>query len=206
VHPPHVHAGLVLGVALGGAAINLVAARLLAGPARGSLALEGSFQHILTDLYGFLGTALAAVVILATSFDRADAIASLFVAALMIRAGAGLVRDSSRIFLEAAPEGLDPEAIGAALAHEKGVVEVHDLHVWEVSSDFPALSAHVLVGSGEDCHGIRRDLEELLRDRFGIEHTTLQVDHSDDRPDLLEIAPRPAAGVEDRSRSPHGRG
>jgi cobalt-zinc-cadmium efflux system protein len=192
VHPPHVKAGLVLGVALAGAAVNLLAARLLSGPARGSIALEGSFQHILTDLYGFLGTALAAVVILATGFDRADAIVSLFVAGLMIRAGAGLVRDSARIFLEAAPEGLDPETIGSALAGAKGVVEVHDLHVWEVTSGFPSLSAHVLVGAAEDCHAIRRELEELLRERFGIEHTTLQVDHSDERSDLLEIAPRPS--------------
>jgi cobalt-zinc-cadmium efflux system protein len=182
----------VLGVALAGAAVNLVAARLLAGPARGSMALEGSFQHILTDLYGFLGTAVAAGVILATGFERADPIVSLLVAALMVRAGVGLVGESSRIFLEAAPAGLDPEAIGKALASEDGVVEVHDLHVWEVTSDFPSLSAHVLVGTDSDCHAIRRDLERLLHDRFGIEHTTLQVEHSGEGPELLEIAPRPS--------------
>jgi cobalt-zinc-cadmium efflux system protein len=193
VHPPHVDAGLVLGVALAGAAVNLVAVQLLAGPSRRSMAIEGSFQHILTDLYGFLGTALAAGVILATSFQRADAIVSLLIAALMTRSGVGLVRDSARIFLEAAPEGLDPETIGAALAGEKGVVEVHDLHVWELTSDFPALSAHVLVRPDEDCHLIRRRLEGLLRERFGIDHTTLQVDHADEGSELLDIAPSPAA-------------
>ena len=205
VHPPHVHAGLVLGVALAGAAVNLLAARLLAGPSRRSIALEGSFRHILTDLYGFLGTAVAAGVILATSFQRADPIVSLLIAALMARAGAGLVRASARIFLEAAPEGLDPEAIGAALASQKGVVEVHDLHVWELTTDYPALSAHVLVRSDEDCHLVRRRLERLLRERFGIDHTTLQVDHAGEDSELLNIAPRPSA-TERRPRTRARRG
>jgi cobalt-zinc-cadmium efflux system protein len=205
VHPPHVHAGVVLAVALAGAAVNLLAVRLLAGPSRGSLALEGSFQHIVTDLYGFLGTALAAAVILGTGFQRADPIVSLLVAGLMVKAGAGLVRESARIFLEAAPAGLDPEAIGAALARERGVVEVHDLHVWELTSDFPSLSAHVLVGADEDCHAVRRRLEELLRTRFGIDHTTLQVDHAGEDPGLLEIAPQPSAGAP-RGRERYGGG
>ena len=85
--------------------------------------------------------------ILATGFQRADPIVSLLIAALMIRSGVALVKASGRVFLEAAPEGLDPQAIGRALVAQQGVVEVHDLHVWEVTSGFPALSAHVLVGA-----------------------------------------------------------
>jgi cobalt-zinc-cadmium efflux system protein len=112
---------------------------------------------------------------------------SLLLAALMLRSGVSLVRSSGRIFLEAAPEGLDPQAIGNALVAQEGVVEVHDLHVWEVSSGFPALSAHVLVARDCDCHAARRKLEELLRERFGLDHTTLQVDHAVS--DLLDIAP-----------------
>lgn len=193
--PPHVHAGLVLAVALVGAAINLLAAWTLAGADRASLNLEGSFQHVLTDLYGFIGTALAAGVILASGFQRADPIASLLIAALMVRSGAGLVRASARIFLEAAPRGLDPELIGREMAAQPGVVEVHDLHVWEVGSGFPALSAHVLVDARADCHMVRRALEATLRERFELEHTTLQVDHAS-RPggDIvqLEVAPRRA--------------
>ncbi len=178
----------MLAVALLGIAVNALAVWLLASSERRSLNMQGSFQHILTDLYAFLGTAVAAGVILLSGFERADAIASIMIAALMARSGLALVRDSSRVFLEAAPEGLDPEEIGRALASQPGVVEVHDLHVWEVTSGFPALSAHVLVGAERDCHALRRELEALLRERFALEHTTLQVDHAGSE-QLLAIAP-----------------
>jgi cobalt-zinc-cadmium efflux system protein len=177
VDPPQVKAGLVLAVALVGIAVNLAATWTLAGANRRSMNVEGSFQHILTDLYAFIGTAIAAGIILLTGFERADPLVSLLVAALMVRSGFGLVRASARVFLEAAPEGLDPEKIGRALVREPGVVEVHDLHVWEVTSGFPALSAHVLVGQENDCHAARRGLERMLHDEFGLHHTTLQVDH-----------------------------
>src|SRR6185437_2415040 len=152
---------------------------------RQSLNVEGSFQHILTDLYAFIGTAVAALIILITGFDRADPIASLFVAALMLRSSWGLLRDSGRVFLEAAPKGLDPNEIGRAMAAAANVREIHDLHVWEVTSGFPALSAHVLVGRDDNCHATRRRLEALLHERYDLEHTTLQVDHEGG--DLLEI-------------------
>jgi cobalt-zinc-cadmium efflux system protein len=188
--PPHVRGWLVLFVALGGALVNLAAIWTLSGADRRSLNVEGSFQHILTDLYAFIGTAIAAGVILLSGFERADPLVSLLIAGLMARSGYRLVKASARIFLEAAPEGLDPRAIGRALVAEEGVVEVHDLHVWEVTSGFPALSAHVLVGRECDCHAARRRLEALLHARFGLDHTTLQVDHTGG--ELLEIAPRAA--------------
>jgi cobalt-zinc-cadmium efflux system protein len=147
---------------------------------RRSLNVEGSFQHVLTDLYAFLGTAIAGLVVLLTGWDRADPIASLLVAGLMVRAGVGLVRESGRIFLEASPRGIDPAAVERALRTADGVVDVHDLHVWEVSSGFPALSAHVLVDRRHDCHSVREDLRALLADGFAIAHTTLQVDHRSD--------------------------
>jgi cobalt-zinc-cadmium efflux system protein len=187
VDPPHVHAGLILALALVGAVVNVLAAWTLAGADRSSLNIEGSFQHVLTDLFGFIGTGVAAGVILATGYQRADPIASLAIAALMIRSGVALVRASARIFLEAAPEDLDPQQIGRAMVAEPGVVEVHDLHVWEVGSGFPALSAHVLVAPDTDCHRVRREMEATLHQRFGLDHTTLQVDHAGG--DLLEIAP-----------------
>jgi cobalt-zinc-cadmium efflux system protein len=176
--PPHVRAGLMLAVALVGLLVNLAATWVLARADRRSLNVEGSFQHLLTDMYGFLGAAIAAGVILLGSFQRADPIVSLLVAGLMVRSGFTLVKASGRVFLEAAPEGLDPQAIGEALVRQAGVVEVHDLHVWEVTSGFPALSAHVLVGAERDCHEARRDMEAMLHERFGLDHTTLQVDHS----------------------------
>jgi cobalt-zinc-cadmium efflux system protein len=189
VSPPDVDGALVLGVALAGIVVNLSAAWVLARAERRSLNVEGSFQHVVTDLYAFVGTAIAAGVILLTGFDRADPIVSLLIAALMVRAGYGLVRASGRVFLEAAPEGVDPAAIGTTLARQPGVVEVHDLHVWEVTSGFPALSAHVLVGRDTDCHATRESLQRLLYDRFDIDHTTLQVEHEGSP--LLQVETRP---------------
>jgi cobalt-zinc-cadmium efflux system protein len=176
VSPPEVDGAAVLAVALAGVVVNLVAARVLARAGRESLNVEGSFQHIVTDLYAFIATAVAAVVLLTTGFDRADAIASLVVAALMLRSAYGLLRASGRVFLEAAPVGMDPDAIGQALAAQPNVVEVHDLHVWEVTSGFPALSAHVIVAPECDPQAVRRALERVLDERFDMRHTTLQVE------------------------------
>ncbi|HYV15885.1 MAG TPA: cation diffusion facilitator family transporter [Conexibacter sp.] len=188
VAPPDVQGAIVVIVALVGIVVNLAATLVLAGANRESLNVEGSFRHILTDLYAFLGTAIAGAIILLTGFARTDAIASLVVAALMLHAGAQLVKASARVFLEAAPPGLDPEQIGHVLAAHPGVVEVHDLHVWEVTSGFPALSAHVLVKAGSDCHELRRELQLELTQRFELRHTTLQVDH--------EAAPQPPLRIE----------
>jgi cobalt-zinc-cadmium efflux system protein len=185
VDPPSVHGGPVLAVALVGVVVNLAATWVVSGADRRSLAVEGAFQHLLTDLAAFAFTALAGLVILLTGFDAADGIAALLVAGIMLRAAWSLLRASGRVFLEAAPEGLDVESIGHAMACGAGVVEVHDLHVWEVTAGFPALSAHVLVGRDDDCHAIRSSLERLLHDRFAIEHTTLQVEH--EHGDLLTI-------------------
>lgn len=183
--PPEVTGGLVLGTALVGVVVNLLATWLLSRANRTSLNVEGAFRHILTDLYAFLATAAAGLVLLLTGFDRADAIATLVVVALMAHAGTGLLRDSGRIFLEAAPSGLDMAALGARLAAVPGVAEVHDLHVWTITSGEPALSSHVLVTPGHDCHDARRTMERVLRDDYHIAHTTLQVDHTD-RPDTAE--------------------
>ena len=195
IDPPGVQGGIVLVVALVGVAFNLVATWVLASANRTSLNVEGSFQHILTDLYAFIATAIAGAVVLWTGWLRADALASLLVAALMLRAAHGLLRDSGRIFLEAAPSGLDPDEIGRALVAQSCVTEVHDLHVWEISSGFPALTAHVLVSPDCDCHATRRRLAEVLDERFGIGHTTLQVDHAAP-PQTLQIASRGDAPAE----------
>jgi cobalt-zinc-cadmium efflux system protein len=152
--------------------------------------VEGSFRHLLTDLYAFAGTALAGLIVWTTGFERADPIASLAVAASMLLTAWPLLRRSGRVLLEGAPEGVDPEAVGHALAAHPGVVEVHDLHIWEVTSGFPALAAHVLVKPGDDCHGVRRSLQAMVGERFGIEHVTLQVDHAPAGDRLLEIETR----------------
>jgi cobalt-zinc-cadmium efflux system protein len=177
VHPPDVHGTAVLVVALVGVAVNLAATWVLAGANRKSLNVEGAYQHLLTDLAAFIATAIAGVVIIVTGYGRADGVAALFVAAIMLRAAWSLLRESGRVFLEAAPRGIDVDEIGNAMARADGVVEVHDLHVWEVSSGFPALAAHVVVTRDCDCHVRRGELDTMLRERFGIEHTTLQMDH-----------------------------
>jgi cobalt-zinc-cadmium efflux system protein len=214
---PHaVAGGTVLGVALAGVAVNVAATLLIArasgrgrkgfkghnahgthnghsgkGPPQ-SLNVAGAFKHILTDLYAFAATAVAGLIILLTGFVRADAIATLIVVVLMLHAGAGLIRDSGRIFLEAAPAGLDPAAVGAAMAARRNVTEVHDLHIWEITSGLPAASAHVLVAPGEDCHAVRADLEAFLGSQYGITHATLQVDHA-----ALRVGPAPEPGGPD---------
>lgn len=185
IDPPEVGGAAVLIVAIVGIFVNLAATYTLSKANRQSLNVEGAFQHLLTDLAAFVFTAIAGAVILLTGFRQADGIASLIVAAIMLYASYGLLRESGRVFLEAAPRGYDPDAIGNALVAVPGVVEVHDLHIWEVTSGFPALSAHVLVEPGADCHAIRRDMEAELRDRFHLDHSTLQVDH--EKSGLLHI-------------------
>jgi cobalt-zinc-cadmium efflux system protein len=179
IDPRDVRGGLVLAVALGGAVVALVASVVLARASRESLNVRAAFVHIATDVAAFGAAALAGGLILATGWNRFDPIASLAVAALMLWSSAQLLRESTVIFLERAPSDADPEAIGRALVAEEDVVEVHDLHVWTVTSGFPALSAHVLVAPDADCHAARRRLEQTLAERFGLTHTTLQVEHAE---------------------------
>ena len=180
IEPPEVNGLFVLVTALAGVAVNLAATWLMSRANRTSLNVEGAFQHVLQDLYAFIATAAAGLVIVLTGFARADAIAALVIAALMAKSAYTLLRDSGRVFLEAAPKDINPARIDADLHAMPGVVDVHDLHVWEVTSGFPALSAHVLFAPGEDCHRGREVIEELLEQRYGIDHTTLQVDHRHD--------------------------
>jgi cobalt-zinc-cadmium efflux system protein len=194
VSPPAVHGGIVLTVALAGVAVNLVATLVLARADRSSLNVRAAFLHVATDLVAFVGTAVAGALVLATGWARFDPIAGLLVAVLMIRSSWSLLRESGRIFLEGAPSGIDPDAVAAALLREVEVVQVHDLHVWTVTSGFPALAAHVLVEPSVDCHAARRRLERLLRERFGLHHTTLQVDHVARNPQPVSIGHRGPEG------------
>jgi cobalt-zinc-cadmium efflux system protein len=178
IHPIEVAGGLVLVVALVGVAVNVLATWLVGRANRNSLNVEGAYRHLLTDLFAFIGTAVAGGIILTTGFLRADGIATLLVVALMVKAGLGLLAESGRILLEAAPSGVEPAQVGARLAAVDGVSEIHDLHVWQITSEQPALSAHVLVAPDRDCHAARRAMEELLRVEYHITHTTLQVDHA----------------------------
>jgi cobalt-zinc-cadmium efflux system protein len=197
IDPPRVEAVFVVVTGIAGIAINIAATWLLSRADRSSLNVEGAFQHVLNDLYAFIATTAAGVVILLSGWNRADALAALVIAALMLKAGWGLVRDSGRVFMEAAPTGMNPAEIGRRTAALDDVVEVHDLHIWEVTSGYAALSAHVLVTPGADCHAVRVRAERLFHDDYGIAHTTLQVDHAS--PELLTIGP-----AEVHCADPHG--
>ncbi len=190
--PGHVTGEIMVVVAAVGAAVNVLITLVLARADRRSLNVEGAIKHVLTDLYAFVGTLVAGVVIIFTHFERADSIASLFVVALMLKSALELIRRSGRVLLEGAPEGVSPDETVGIITSFSGVDSVHDVHLWTITSGLPAMSAHVLVRPGEDCHAVRRQLEEALASRQGITHTTLQVDHVVDRP--LTIGPRRPRG------------
>lgn len=180
IEPPAVEGGPVVAVAILGVAVNLVAVWVMAKANRTSLNVEGSFQHILTDLYAFIATAIAGVIVLTTGYARADAIASLIVVALMLRAAWGLLRDSGRVLLEGAPEGVDLAQIREHLLETPHAIGVHDLHVWTVTSNLPALSAHVVLERScfNDGHApeILDELQSCIAGHFDVEHSTFQLE------------------------------
>ncbi|WP_415140759.1 cation diffusion facilitator family transporter [Nocardioides sp.] len=177
---PEVDAGPMLAVAILGCAINLLASWLLARANRSSLNMEGAYQHVLSDLYGFAGTLVAAVVILATGWAKADAVASLVVVALMAYAAVRLLRDSGKILLEAAPDHVDIDDVRAHLLALDAVIEVHDLHIWTLTSDLPALSAHLTVEDGCFLSGeaprLLDQVQACLVGHFDLEHSTFQLE------------------------------
>jgi cobalt-zinc-cadmium efflux system protein len=179
IDPAGVHGGVVAVVAVLGVVVNVVATWLAGRANRSSLNVRGVLAHLITDIWAFAATFAAGLVVLGTGWTRADPIASLLVAALMAWTGLHLVRAAGRVFLEAAPRGLDPQALGAELAAVDGVAEVHDLHVWILGSSAAAMSAHVLVQPSFDCHAVAEALRIRLADGHGIEHVTLQVDHAE---------------------------
>ncbi len=174
----------MLVVAIVGLVINLAAAWVLMRSGGESLNVRAALRHVLGDLAGSVGVIIAALVIILTGWEPIDAIISILISLLIAASAWSILREAVDVLLESAPSGLDTEEVGMALASHSGVDQVHDLHVWQITSGFPTLSAHVLVGPEADCHGIRLELEALLNDQFGIGHTTLQVDHTVDRSPL----------------------
>lgn len=177
---PHVAGGAVLVVALAGCVVNVLAVWLMAKANRSSLNIEGAYQHILTDLYAFLGTAIAGVVILLTGWTPVDTLASLLVVASMLYAAWGLLRDSGRILLEGTPDGTDLNEIRQHLLRIEHVHDVHDLHAWTISSNLPALSAHLVLDDScfADDHApaILDQVQACLHHHFDLEHSTLQFE------------------------------
>jgi cobalt-zinc-cadmium efflux system protein len=182
--PPPVEGSWVLVAGAAGLVVNLAAARILHGAGSG-LNVRAAMLHVLADLASSVGVVVAGLVVLATGWRYADPLAGLAIGVLVLLSTVGVLREAFAVLLEGAPRGIDARAVGAAIAGTDGVVGVHDLHLWTITSGFPALSAHVLVAAGADCHAIRRELERLLGERFELTHTTLQVEHA---PGLIKLA------------------
>ena len=179
--------GWVFAVGAVGLAVNLAAASLLHRRRSESLNVQGALRHVLADALGSVGVIAAGAVVFLTGWSYADPLVAIGIALLVLGSSWTLLRDSVAILLEATPRGLDAEAIGRAMIDVEGVREVHDLHVWTITSGFPSLSAHVLVAQDSDCHAKRRELERVLAERFGLSHTTLQVDHADEGSGRVEL-------------------
>ena len=190
--PQPILGGWMMAVAVVGLLVNVAGAAVLSRSGGESLNVEGALRHVLADLLGSVGVIVAADVILLTGWRYADPLVSAVIGVLVLASSWKLLRDSTNILLEATPRGVDAEQVGRSMASAPGVREVHDLHIWTITSGFPALSAHVLVGRDENCHARRRDLEAVLARDFGIEHTTLQVDHAGDRHAALQALRFPA--------------
>ena len=178
--PPEVLGGLMLTVAVLGLVVNVAGALILSRSGGESLNLQGALRHVIADLLGSVGAIAAALVILTTGWRYADPVISVLIGLLVLASSWRLLRDSTNVLLEGTPPGINANEVGRSMADTDGIREVHDLHIWTITSGFPALSAHVLVGREENCHARRRDLEKLLASEYGIEHTTLQVDHVGD--------------------------
>ena len=178
--PPEILGGWMLAIAAIGLLVNAAGALILSRAASESLNVQGALRHVVADALGSVGVMVAALVVILTGWRYADPLVSVAIGALILASSWSLLRESTNILLEATPRGIDAEEVGRRMAGAEGVVEVHDLHIWTITSGFPALSAHVLVGQSEDCHARRRYLEDLVAREYGISHTTLQVDHVGD--------------------------
>ena len=183
--PPEIDAGIVLGVGIAGVLVNVAAAGVLHRSGGESLNVRAALLHVVADLVSSVGVIVAAAVVLATGWSLADPLISAVIGLLVLLSSYRVLRDSLHILLEGTPAGMSGREIAQSLAATPGVVGVHDLHIWTITSGFPALSAHVLVEPRADCHAIRRELELLLRERYELTHTTLQVEHA---PGLVSLS------------------
>jgi cobalt-zinc-cadmium efflux system protein len=187
--PPDVEGWGVLALGLVGLVGNAAATWVLWSGEREDINLEGVLRHSAADALGSLGVILAGALVVTTGWDGADAVVSIAIAALIAASSWRLLKEPVGVLMEAAPPGIDVREVGRAMSSDPDVVEVHDLHVWAVTSGFPALSAHLVVRRGADRDRVRTRVEQLLRDRFRIGHTTLQVVEEGDTSDLIAIEP-----------------
>jgi cobalt-zinc-cadmium efflux system protein len=189
--PPGIDGAGVLALGIFGLAGNVLATLILARGQREDINLEGVLRHSAADALGSIGVVLAGGFVLLGGSALIDPIVSLLIAALILSSSWRLIKEPVDVLMEAAPPGLDVDEVGAAICAEQGVCSVHDLHIWTVTAGFGAIAAHVVVAQGSDRDLILRRLEVGLGERFGIEHTTLQMEEEADQALLrVENAPR----------------
>jgi cobalt-zinc-cadmium efflux system protein len=182
--PPAVQAPGVILFGLAGVVVNgaAVGAMLRAGASRHDVNLRGALRHTIADVAGSAGVVVAGVLVAAFGWNEADPVIALLVAVLCVVSARGLIAEPVRILLERAPPHLDPEAIGRVLCAVEGVLEVHDIHAWTITSGFDAVSVHVIATAGTDQHALLHRLEEVFRTEFDVNHTTIQVDRDHQAP------------------------
>ena len=178
--PPEIEGGIVLVLGVLGLLGNLLATWFLARGERADVNLEGVLRHSAADALGSFGVVLAGVVVLLGGSDIVDPIVGLLISVLVLLSSWRLIKEPFDVLMEAAPAGVDVDRVGASVCEVDGVRSVHDLHVWTVTAGFGALSAHVVVARGAERDPIRQQLELLLRESYGIEHTTLQMEEEAD--------------------------
>ena len=188
-HPPDVQGAGVLIIGAVSLAGNGLATWLLMSGDRTNVNLEGVLRHSAADALGSLGVIVTALIVLTTGWNQADPIVSILIGVLILLGSWRLVREPFNVLMESAPEGIDVQDVGSAMCSVPGVREVHDLHVWTVTSGFPALAAHIRSEPSEPADEVRERVEAVLRERFGLDHTTLQV------------VPEPLLQLEDRRRT-----
>ena len=177
--PPEVPGGVIAAVAGFGLVVNLISVVALSAGRRGDLNLRGAFLHATSDALGSVGALVAGLLVLTRGWTIADPLASVFIAVLVAWAGVGLLRDTLHVLMEGVPSGIRVERLRARLEGASGVQAVHDLHVWSVTSRFPALSAHVVADptlSLAESQELLDRLRSLLGDEFGVRHVTLQLE------------------------------
>ena len=188
--PPGIEGAGVVALGVFGLAGNLIATVVLARGQRQDINLEGVLRHSVADALGSVGVVVAGAVVLFGGSAIVDPIVSLLISALILISSWRLIKEPFDVLMEAAPTGIDVEGVGEAICGEAGVRSVHDLHVWTVTSGFGAIAAHVVVAADTDRDLIRRRLELLLAEGFGIEHTTLQMEEEAAQ-ELLEVENAP---------------
>jgi len=172
----------MLTVAVIGLFVNVAAALLLRGGRSDSINVEAAFRHVIGDLAGSLGTIVAAALIVTTGWTYADPVVSILIGLLILSSSWAILRDSVTILMEGAPQGLDVNEISRRIKETPGVVDVHDLHVWIITTGFPAIAAHVTCEPAIDTQVCRLAVEEMLGDEFGITHATLQMEEDGSEP------------------------